>query len=299
MRWHAMFTFVSLLVPATVLAEGFGVAGLSVTSLGRPEPGWWPPSLEYYSYSYERGELRMTGVLIKPQGNGPFPGVVFNHGGGSTARIEGIEYGSQFALGGYVSITCNGTHSGLERMSPERRPRRGSPSEWTPEMSARFGEVWNNEDNFRRAGANLDVLAALPFVDGKKLAMAGHSMGGFLTLEMLKRSDKIKVAWINAAGSRFHTFASPGDGLESIQAPVILVAGEEDNVVPLPTVIDLKRRLDAAGKRSKLLVFPGERHNVLKDRINTVFENVLDWFDYHLGRPRRPQRSLLPPAVVY
>ncbi|MBI3693312.1 MAG: prolyl oligopeptidase family serine peptidase [Acidobacteria bacterium] len=279
-------------VPA---AENWGVVGLNVKELGRPETGWWPSNLEYHSYSYEKGDVKMSGVVVKPQGKGPFPGVVFNHGGGSTAMAEGIEYGVQFALGGYVSITCDGTQSRLERMGEWRRKGQPDRTGLHPPAS-----IWDNDENRKRALANIEILHNLTFVDPAKIAMAGLSMGGYLTIEMIQMTDRIRVAAVMAAGSRAaDRFPGPSGSFENIRAPLLLVAGEVDPVVPLSAILELKRTLDKHGKKSKLLVFPGESHNVIQTRINTVFEHVLEWFDRHFGRPGRPNRSLLPPTVQY
>jgi len=87
------------------------------------------------------------------------------------------------------------------------------------------------------------------------------------------------------------------DAIAQSPAPVLLVHGDEDWLVPPEHGISLH---EAAPGRSELVLVPGEGHfGVFRDRGGEIARGAVDWFDWYLGcRPatsfRRPEHG--PPA---
>jgi pimeloyl-ACP methyl ester carboxylesterase len=63
--------------------------------------------------------------------------------------------------------------------------------------------------------------------------------------------------------------------LGMVKSPVLILAGEDDPVCPLPTAEDLYSRLPAATTR--LLRLPGARHTIFRDRPDIAFPAVEDF----------------------
>ena len=103
----------------------------------------------------------LQGILLKPRGRGPFPAVVLSHGAGGNAQSYGRELGSVMRMWGLV----NYTHS------------RGAPH-GAPGTLLQQGA---SAANAFRAHAAVTVLARLRYVDVRRVAAHGHSMGAFVT----------------------------------------------------------------------------------------------------------------------
>ena len=59
------------------------------------------------------------------------------------------------------------------------------------------------------------------------------------------------------------------------KSPVLILAGEDDPVCPLPIAEDLSRQLPAG--RTRLLRLPGARHTIFRDRPDLAFPAVEDF----------------------
>jgi dipeptidyl-peptidase-4 len=130
--------------------------------------------------------------------------------------------------------------------------------------------------------AGLDALAALPFVDPARVAIYGHSYGGFMaTLAMLAAPDRFKVGiagapvtdWSlydtgyterymgtpegNAAGYAESDLAKMAGHLTG---KLLLLHALMDENVHFDNSAHLIDALVGAGKHFDLFVFPGERH---------------------------------------
>ena len=57
--------------------------------------------------------------------------------------------------------------------------------------------------------------------------------------------------------------ASPVSSIATWKSPVLLIQGDDDRNVRFSQTVDLTRRLDAAGVKYELLVFPDEIHDFL------------------------------------
>jgi len=109
--------------------------------------------------------VNLQGILLKPRGRGPFPAVVLSHPAGGSAQSYGRALGAVMRKWGLVCIATNYTHA------------RGVPS-GTPGTLLEQGA---SRANVFRAHAAVAILAALGYVDSRRVAAHGHSMGAFVT----------------------------------------------------------------------------------------------------------------------
>jgi dienelactone hydrolase len=187
----------------------------------------------------------LQGILLKPRGRGPFPAVVLSHGAGGSARSYGRELGHVMRTWGLVCIAVNYTHIG------------GSPL-GAPGTLLQQGA---SPENVFRAHATVTVLARLRYVDVRRVAAHGHSMGAFVTTAFVSAYPAdVRVASHTAGGVLEDAIHVPGMPAPSvaqarrIQAPYQWHHGTLDYAVPFL----LDRRFDS------VLTAPHEGHLYLR-----------------------------------
>ena len=98
--------------------------------------------------TYSTGKYTLKGTLCIPEGNGPFPAVIYNHGGMGTT------------IGGAPSETCVAlAKEGYIGFSPIRRP--------TKLLSGHLDDVM----------AAVSYVRSLPNVDKTRIGIMGFSRG--------------------------------------------------------------------------------------------------------------------------
>ncbi len=144
----------------------------------------------------ESGPYRLRGDVIKPEGAGPFPVIVYNHG---SERDPGLDVfgsiGDFFQAEGYVVFF------------PYRRGSAGSEGPyWQDEVRKRPVADEHEAAVAQLDAQNDDVLAAIawigeqPYADRTRIAVAGCSFGGIETVLAAERSTQIYAA-VDFAGA--------------------------------------------------------------------------------------------------
>jgi len=176
----------------------------------------------------------LQGILLKPRGRGPFPAVVLSHGAGSNAQSYGRELGSVMRTWGLVCIAVNYTHS---RGVPHGAPGTGTLLQQGASPANAF-----------RAHAAVTVLARLRYVDVRRVAAHGHSMGAFVTTAFVAAFPAdVRVASHTSGGVLLDAIHRQGMPFPSvaearrIQAPYQWHHGLLDYAVPFL----LDKRLDS------------------------------------------------------
>ncbi len=192
------------------------------------------PDAEITTVTYRTGEPTLTGYLCKPVGTGPFPAVVYNHGG--LGHI----------IGGAPRETCRAlAASGFVGFSPIRRQTRP--------LHGHLDDVM----------AGLSYVRGLDAVDPQHLGMIGFSRGGLLTFMAATRGKDLRAVVIMASAlGRGHLDAELANA-DAVSAPILILVAENDtgsrrtmgqDLVRASRRID--RKLKAAGRPSRLIVYP-------------------------------------------
>jgi alpha-beta hydrolase superfamily lysophospholipase len=63
--------------------------------------------------------------------------------------------------------------------------------------------------------------------------------------------------------------------LPMVKCPVLILAGEDDPMCPLPVVEDLAGQLSA--RTTSLVRLPGARHTIFRDRLDLAFPAIEDF----------------------
>ena len=158
------------------------------------------------------GKLRLKAFLWKPNGPGPFPIVLFNHGSGGadadhTAGLPMTEAAEKlaplFLKHGYAFLYLFRRGQGL---SADQAPfmqdilQREQESKGN-EARRHLQFVLATTDHLDDVMAGLSFLKAAPAIDAKRIAIVGHSFGGQLTLLAAGRDSTVRAVVTFAAAA--------------------------------------------------------------------------------------------------
>ncbi len=242
---------------------------------------------------------RVEAMLIRPpnfDARKKYPLLVLLHGGPQTmwSNAWGYRWNAQvFSGAGYVTLMIN------------RRGSTGYGQKFTDEITNDWGGK-----AYVDVMKGVDVsLAKFPFIDGKKMAAAGGSYGGYMVDWIATHTDRFKALvshagvydkvsmyateelwfeehdlqgtpWSNPEAYRKWAAATYAAALGKYKTPTLIVAGEQDFRVPYTQSLEFFNTLQREGVPSKLVVFPDEGHWVMKP-LNSQFwyKTFLDWVD--------------------
>jgi dienelactone hydrolase len=206
----------------------------------------------YETLFYPSGKLKIEAYVYKPEGTGPFPVVIYNHG----SRIEHDREERPFAYVGEML-----TRSGYVVIVPERRGYGKSDG-------ATFGEVVG-EDRGPRFVTRVqeetdDVLAAvefvktLPYADTQRMGVMGWSFGGIVSVFAASRSAAFRVV-VDQAGAALTWDRSPSmqkalkEAAGKIRIPLLGMVAENDRTTE--SVKAVVHEAEKHGTTAKLIVY--------------------------------------------
>jgi dienelactone hydrolase len=208
----------------------------------------------------------LAGILLKPAGSGPFPGVIISHGSGGNVNAYSLTIARTTVGWGLACIATNYTHSG------------GGVALGAPGLAT---EVGASTANVQRAKRVVDILRALSYVDAHRLAAHGHSMGAFVTTALVAAAPTlVLVASHTAGGVRPETSTGPGPAesvASSIIVPYQMHHGDADATVPLSNDQRLATLLTGRGVQNVLYVYAGLGHEDVPYS-TTVLDRVRTWY---------------------
>ncbi len=272
-----------------------------------------PPQVQTWAEDVDKGALRLHLEWAKPGSAGPFgaiasaqgaalPTVLVHPDGSATAAdMRGVIW--DLASRGYLAVAAD-----------YRRLRQGT--------YRRTLLPWCDEADITQV---MEVLRAQPWVDPQRLAVLGFSQGGIFSLLIAAHDPDVKAVvayypvtdfpqWLAAPHTKlmkrlvFHMIreyfrreaaacteqsfqtalqqASPLYQAERIQAPVLLLHGDQDGAAPVDESSRLAARLAALGRDVKLVVITGGRHAFNfkhPAQAQYAWQITLEWRARHLG----------------
>ena len=242
-----------ILRPVTLLA------GLSLIVVGTPAISA-AAAAESQDVTFPVDSIVLHADLFKPAGEGPFPAVLWNHGG-SSPKPGSSKYRGSRALG---EIFVN---QGYVLLVPHRRGYGRSPR--YPLADQFIAEKRIDERNkvqlelidvhLRDLKAAVHYLKNLPFVASDKIAVAGCSFGGMLTVFAAETNLPIRAAldFSGAANSWKQSSELRERLLKTARAakvPVLLIQAEND--YDLSPSRELAQELERAKKPYRIAIFP-------------------------------------------
>ena len=140
---------------------------------------------------FTSGGKSLHGYLVKPEGDGPFPVIVFNHGSESDPKAH-LDLEKFYTDLGFVVFEPHRTGHGL---SAEAGPDINAQTEALPDglTNEEFqAALWDLHQK-----ANEDVIAAIQWVKGQsyvdtgRIVVSGFSYGGIQTIITAEKSDSL------------------------------------------------------------------------------------------------------------
>ena len=148
----------------------------------------------YSEVFYPSGNLRIQAYLYRPDGNGPFPVVIYNHGsrdGRESASVPFQYIGNMLTRAGYAVLVPERRGYGKSDGPTWRQDVGNDQSMLIARLQAETDDVL----------AAIDYLRTVPFADTSRIGIMGWSFGGIVTMLAASRSTAFVVAVDQAGGA--------------------------------------------------------------------------------------------------
>ncbi|KAF5432700.1 Dipeptidyl aminopeptidase/acylaminoacyl peptidase, partial [Candidatus Methanophagaceae archaeon] len=260
-------------------------------------------TVECYRIRYLSDGLEVVGFILKPkQVDQKLPVIIYNRGGNREfGKIDAskLKYLSYLSSNGYVVLA-----------SQYRGNDGGQGKE----------EFGGNDIN---DVLNLIPMAeSLPFIDSDRIIMLGYSRGGLMTYLAISKSTKIKAACVvGGVTDIIQLYNEREQGMknvlieliggtptdkeaeykkrsvyywpEKINAPVLILHGEDDWKVQKSQAEKIANKLNELGKPYELVIYPKGSHGLTGNK-NDRDRRILEWFEKYILTPPSPPPTPAP-----
>jgi dienelactone hydrolase len=250
------------------------------------------------------GTLRLKGFFWKPAGAGPFPAVLFSHGrsndpqqhtGTLTITAAAQTLGPVFVKHGYAFLYLfrRGEGPSADQGSFIGDILQREEAAKGKEARQHLQFVLLTTDHLDDVTAGLSFLRNLPEVDAHRIAVAGHSFGGQLTLLEAERDSTIRAAVTFAAAANSWEGSSELrerllTAVRKTTVPVMLLHAANDySVAPGQAMAGELARL---AKPHLLKIYPpvgktpNDGHNFVYTAVDQWEPDVFEFLDEHVRR---------------
>lgn len=227
-----------------------------------------PKELNFTPYiiSYTSDGLKIYAAMNVPDGNGPFPVILLNHGYYNTQTFQ-----TGNGTNGMATILANNGYLTLASDYRGHGESEGQGGGHQPEYAIDV----------------LNLLASVKDVekaDPNRVGIWGHSMGGETSLRAVEATDAIKalVLWAPTLGGGHSSDTSLMDNLTHVKTPISLHQGLSDTEVDPKTSVILSDTLKKEGKKLEYFEYEGQDHNFQNLGWDLISERTLAFYAKHL-----------------
>jgi len=250
---------------------------------------------ELFSFTTSDGQ-KLDGYMIKPvhfDSTKSYPLIMDIYGGpgaqGVYNRFETSTWTQYLAQQGYVIVDVNNRGSG------------GYGREFEKVVYKQLGK-WEAHDFVETAS----FMAEKDWVDGSRMAIRGHSYGGYMSsLTMLTHPDVFRVGIVGAPVTDWRLYdtiyterymgllsdneegyvqSAPTTHADSLKGNLFIAHSAMDENVHMQNTMQLVKALTDAGKDADLRIYPPGAHGVSYNRSSyfLLYETYTNYLDEHL-----------------
>ncbi|MBW9104430.1 dienelactone hydrolase family protein [Paraburkholderia phenoliruptrix] len=246
------------------------------------------------------GEITLQTTIYKPDGAGPFPMIVFNHGKipgdpRMQERSDPLPLAREFVRRGYVVVAPNrqgfGQSGGVYHQDGCDVERNGM---------SQAADV----------AATVDYMSKQPYVDASHIVVAGTSHGGLATMAYGTEAARGVRALINFSGglrqdacgdwqgNLTRAFGTYGD---KTKVPSLWMYGDNDSVWNAPLIASMYAAYVAHGASAKMVdygTYKNDAHRLVGDRDGVhVWWPAVEAFLARVGMPTGVQYRVEDPSA--
>jgi dipeptidyl aminopeptidase/acylaminoacyl peptidase len=231
----------------------------------------------------------MTGVLDIPSGSGPFPVVVVNHGYVPVSQyyvgLDSSKYADPLATQGFLTVSPN-------------YPGYGGSGPGDSDVPPIVAEAISDMDL-------ISTLATFPAADPSRIAVAGHSNGGGVSLILIAADPRVRAAvlyapvssdmadnarkwWVHSPGGagplgspdadpQAYASMSPRGYLPHAGPATLIMQGTNDEQIPAAWTAATVQALQDAAIRTRFVSFPAAMHNFRGADLVGANELAVEW----------------------
>jgi dipeptidyl aminopeptidase/acylaminoacyl peptidase len=271
----------------------------------KAQPRWG----EARSLHWKSDDFTVQGWLLYPRSYDPnrrYPMVVSVHGGPSSARRP--SWPTTFFDPAVLAA------EGYFVFFPNPRGSYGRGEKFTRANVKDFGH-----GDLRDILAGVDEVLKTASVDKDRLAIAGWSYGGYMTMWAVTQTKRFRAAIAGAGIANWQSYygqngidqwlipffgatvyddpaiysrSSPLTFIKRVQTPTLVLVGERDLECPVPQSREFWHALKTLGVPTQLVIYRGEGHRITRlDHRRDILNRSLTWLDKHL----QVDRSHEPP----
>ena len=210
-----------------------------------------PESVTFNARVASREEPRRA-LLCRPEGAGPFPVVVFNHG----SIVDGWGWPGASGRGYRLDRVCEAlAREGMVVFAPIR------------EAEPRGRGFQTYEPVYRDIVASaVDHAKRLPGVDPNRIALAGFSMGGLVSFQVSMDRDDLRAVALLAPAAGWGVLQESLPRARRVTAPVLILVEAGDVRAIRHGVDTLERALGEGGRTVKVVRYDrGGGHELFYD----------------------------------
>ncbi|CAE6861748.1 dienelactone hydrolase family protein [Paraburkholderia domus] len=246
------------------------------------------------------GTVTLETTIYKPDGAGPFPMIVFNHGKipgdpRTQERSDPLPFAREFVRRGYVVVAPNrqgfGHSGGTYQQDGCDVERNGI---------GQAGDV----------AATIDFMSKQPYVDATHIVVAGTSHGGLATMAYGPEAAPGVRALINFSGGLRQDACADWQGNltrafgaygEKTKVPSLWLYGDNDSVWTAPLVAGMYAAYSAHSASAKMVDFgnyKNDAHRLVGDRDGVqIWWPAVEAFLARAGMPTGVQYRVSDPSL--
>ena len=277
---------------------------------------WWPcppvdaEIIEEENLTYGKGGDRALKLdLARPEGDGPFPALVFIHGGGwqSGNRAEFRREIVEAAKRGYVAVTVSYRLTEADDQGKTKHPFPAQVNDvkcavrWLRANAARYRVAPDRIGaTGSSAGGHLSLMLGLTDAAAKLEGSGGHAdrssrvqavvnyFGPTDMLELQRTSAGAKPIVASFLGGpprqarNLYLASSPTTYASQDDPPVLSLHGADDRLVPPDQARLLAKKMKAAGASHTLVILDGQGHGFRGEAAAKAKAAKYEFFDKHL-----------------